>query len=168
MKDKHIVMEIDLRVSPPRTIEDARIEAIGNGEPENWIEEWAPVYFDAYEDSPAKIEKDKEGAREYLRCVVEGDYGEFLPWASFVYREEGEVQGVVLMTFFRKQGLLADLFVARRRRSGGIGTALLNRALVAMARRKKFRVQLSVVASNPARRIYEKIGFYQKNEKEEG
>ena len=28
MKDKHIVMEIDLRVSPPRTIEDARIEAI--------------------------------------------------------------------------------------------------------------------------------------------
>jgi ribosomal protein S18 acetylase RimI-like enzyme len=57
-----------------------------------------------------------------------------------------------------KEILVTDIFVAPEHQNGGIGTIIL-RDLISEARREGKSVSLSVMKNNPARRLYERVGF---------
>ena len=54
---------------------------------------------------------------------------------------------------------LDDLFVTPKNRGHGIGKALLARAAAETLRRGAPFIELIVRAENPARRLYERVGF---------
>jgi GNAT superfamily N-acetyltransferase len=58
---------------------------------------------------------------------------------------------------------LGQLFVEASRLRRGIGTAVMNR-LIGEATRARQAMTLGVVKSNPAKRLYERLGFHVTNE----
>ncbi len=79
-----------------------------------------------------------------------------------VAEERGLVVGVVLgRDHGRDAGTVQSLLVARRRRGGGIGRALLRAALADLASRGRRSVSLGVSSGNrPAIRLYASEGFH--------
>lgn len=81
--------------------------------------------------------------------------------------EDGIIKGWILvdvtMNPFENEtiGLLAELFVLREYRKMRIGERLMIKALEDLKSRGLKKVQLNVFAGNPAKKLYERIGFRQ-------
>ena len=56
------------------------------------------------------------------------------------------------------EALLTDLYIRREDQNQGIGAAVVG-ALIAEATRRGIPVKLKVLKPNPARRLYERLGF---------
>ena len=70
----------------------------------------------------------------------------------------GHDVGAVAIDWMEDEAFLADLEIMPEWRGRGLGTAVL-RALIAEAAARRLPVALQVLKGNPARRLYERLGF---------
>lgn len=86
--------------------------------------------------------------------------------AVLVAEKEGRLVGFVLVSrarfvldTSRTTGAITDIYVEPDERRRGIGSRLLASALEWLKARGYVRVLLNVSTNNPARRLYERVGF---------
>ena len=70
----------------------------------------------------------------------------------------GRDVGAIAVEWREDHVLLADIEISPAWRGRGLGTALVG-AILAEARRREVPVALQVLRGNPARRLYERLGF---------
>ena len=86
--------------------------------------------------------------------------------AVLVAEKEGVLIGFVLLSkarfmlrSARPAGSITDIYVESGQRGRGVGSSLLGAGLAWLRARGYRRVLLNVTAGNPARRLYERVGF---------
>jgi ribosomal protein S18 acetylase RimI-like enzyme len=77
--------------------------------------------------------------------------------------DQNQPVGRILVLAEDEANLLVDIALLSEYRGRGIGTQLL-RDLIAKSERQGRAVRLQVLKSNPARRLYERLGFVQTGE----
>ncbi|GAA4231303.1 hypothetical protein GCM10022254_28110 [Actinomadura meridiana] len=120
----------------------------------------APMW-DAYRGTPDEADVgDLAGAVREIRLTLNGEYGTFLPTASFVAEHEGRPVAGALVTLYKGVPLLAFLFVAKSHTGHGLGRTLIQAVMHALAAQGHDTVTLAVTRRNHrARRLYESLGF---------
>jgi ribosomal protein S18 acetylase RimI-like enzyme len=94
------------------------------------------------------------------REILSGRWGEFLPWASPVIEDEGEVRAAVLTVRGPAGPLLADVMVDPRSAGRGRGRAAVLASLRALRDRGETAATLAVTEGNErALRLYRRLGF---------
>jgi len=109
----------------------------------------------------------KEASMGYLQDNVTNNDELFAFENSFylVSVVEGNLQGWILLgdsfdpNFNNYTGMILELYVFKPYRNKGIGKQLLTQALHYFKRKGIKRAQLNVFAGNPARKLYERLGF---------
>jgi GNAT superfamily N-acetyltransferase len=99
------------------------------------------------------------------RIVSGREAGPLLPCSRLAVADaEGEVVGVALVTDPPAVGgeggpWIADIYRDPSPEWAGLGTALLHAVLVAAVEQRHAAIGLAVTEGNPARRLYERLGF---------
>ncbi|HEY8478243.1 MAG TPA: GNAT family N-acetyltransferase [Spirillospora sp.] len=121
----------------------------------------APVMWDAYRGTPDEADVGgPEGAAREIRLTLDGEYGVFLPSASFVAEHEGRHVGAALVTIYRDLPLLAFLFVSSSHSARGIGKGLVQAVMHVLAEQGHDTLTLAVTRRNRrARHLYDRLGF---------
>jgi ribosomal protein S18 acetylase RimI-like enzyme len=78
---------------------------------------------------------------------------------QLIIRQEGEPIGRMILARSVAEWCVVDIALLPSRRGQGIGTLLLERIKAAAAQAEAPYVRLSVDVRNPARRLYERLGF---------
>ncbi|TDC98120.1 GNAT family N-acetyltransferase [Actinomadura sp. 7K507] len=121
----------------------------------------AALMWDAYRGTPDETDVEGPGgaARE-VRLTLDGEYGAFLPAASFVAdRDERPVAGA-LVTLYKDLPLLAFLFVSPSHAGQGLGRGLIQAVMHALAEQGHDTLTLAVTRRNRrARHLYDRLGF---------
>jgi GNAT superfamily N-acetyltransferase len=107
-----------------------------------------------------------EGLRPYIEklfgwdeAVEERHFLEtFDPATATMISRDGDIVGFYELVDQGFELFLAGLYIEARFRGRGIGTAVLH-DLLALARRRQLPLALRVLKPNPARRLYERLGF---------
>lgn len=95
-----------------------------------------------------------------VRQTLQGRYGAFDRLASAVAIYEGQIIGVTLVTRRRPQeGFTAEICVLPAYQRRGVGRALLYHTHAALLAARLPTATLGVTAGNPARRLYEQLGY---------
>lgn len=106
------------------------------------------------------IGTDHEMLTQRLVPLLNGEEGRVLPWSRLVVDlDDRVVAGVVAIDAGDLGPWIADVFRSPGPECAGLGTALLRRVLVAAARADVPEAGLSVTDGNPAREVYERLGF---------
>lgn len=121
----------------------------------------AALMWDAYRGTPDEADVgDVQGAVREIHLTVAGEYGAFLPGASFVADYEGRPVGAALVTLYRDRPLLAFLFTAPAHAGRGLGQGLVQAVMHALAAQGHDTLTLAVTRRNRrARRLYDRLGF---------
>lgn len=121
----------------------------------------AALMWDAYRGTPDEADAGSpEGAAREVRLTLAGEYGTFLPAASFVAEDEGRPVAGALVTLYKDLPLLAFLFVAPSRAGRGLGRGLVQAVMHALAEQGHDTLSLAVTRRNHrARRLYDHLGF---------
>ncbi len=126
-----------------------------------WLAAYGPEHPD---HDPTRLSP--EAAREDLRQTQEGTEVLFEPSASALAVEarSGAVLGGIMITTMRPNPLwtgpwVPDVFVTPAAQRRGIGERLVRYAVAAVAQAGHHGLALSVTDGNPARRVYERVGF---------
>jgi ribosomal protein S18 acetylase RimI-like enzyme len=106
------------------------------------------------------------GLREYVAqlwgwddTVQETRFQESFDPASYqVIVASGRDVGAVAVAWHADELFLTDIEIVPEWRGRGLGTAIIS-AILAEARRRGLPVALQVLKGNPARRLYERLGF---------
>ncbi|HLV73416.1 GNAT family N-acetyltransferase [Actinomadura hallensis] len=120
-----------------------------------------PVMWDAYRGTPDEADVGgPEGAAREIRLALGGEYGRFLPGASFVAEDGGRPVGAALVTHYAGLPLLAFLFVRRSHAGRGFGQALVRAVMHVLAEQGHDTLSLAVTRRNRrARQLYDRLGF---------
>ncbi|OPG11732.1 GNAT family N-acetyltransferase [Microbispora sp. GKU 823] len=121
-----------------------------------------PAWFAAYPPGhPDHRPRDGEKAlKEELVPLLSGEeIGPLLPCSVLAVRDEGEVVGGVLVTDSNRGPWIADVFRHPDRSPRGLGALMLSTALVRAGADGLTGMGLVVTEGNPARRVYERLGF---------
>lgn len=124
----------------------------------------AVAYGPAHPDHDPRRESGEYGLGE-LRRILGGEVtGPVLDAASRLVRHDGGVVGAILVTLMPRNALwggpwITDVFVVPAHQGSGLGTALMRYAAAAAARDGHPGIALTVSLANPARRLYERLGF---------
>ena len=119
-----------------------------------WRAAYPPGHTDRHPGS------DEEALAERLRPLLAGELGPLLPASRLaVDADDRVVAGVVLLQSPRGPWV-ADVFRRPGAEQAGLGAALLRRVIATAAQDGISELGLSVSDGNPARRVYEKLGFY--------
>ena len=128
------------------------------------IESLAALMVDAYDGTVDWEDGDDEAVAETeLRATLEGKYGTFLSAASGVIVDEvGKPISALFVS--NLEGLATILFVCTAKNAGGRGMAskLIRNAGYRLNEMGIEEVSLFVSEENPARSLYEKLGFTEK------
>lgn len=102
-----------------------------------------------------------EGMREILLDVLNGKWGPIDQQASgLVVDTIGTVVGMILVSLTPDHvGFVVDVNVNHTHRRRGIARAMMNRAIQVLVSHDAEEVQLGVTTANPARQLYEDMGF---------
>ncbi|MGI5419921.1 GNAT family N-acetyltransferase [Actinomadura luteofluorescens] len=121
----------------------------------------AALMWDAYRGTPDEADVgDVQGAVREIHLTMAGEYGTFLPEASFVAEYEGRPVGGALVTLYRDVPLLAFLFTAPAHAGRGLGQGLVQAVMHALAAQGHDTLTLAVTRRNRrARRLYDRLGF---------
>jgi ribosomal protein S18 acetylase RimI-like enzyme len=125
------------------------------------VESLASLMVDAYEGTVDWEPGDDESvAASEIQSAIAGSYGSFLEEASGVLTDE---QGNPVSALFSavNQGRPTILFVYTAKQHSGIGLAsrLIRNAAFQISRMGFTEISLFVSPQNPAKRLYEKLGF---------
>ena len=102
------------------------------------------------------LDDSKEGIAKYL---------ERNPGTCFVAEQDGNIVGVILGGHDGRRGYIHHLAVAQDMQHQGIGTALVDTAMLALEKAGIHKVALAVFAKNEkGNRFWEKQGFTVKND----
>ncbi|WP_220504009.1 GNAT family N-acetyltransferase [Microbispora sp. H13382] len=123
-----------------------------------------PAWFAAYPPGhPDHRPRDAEKAlREELVPLLNGEeIGPLLPCSVLAVRDgsPGEVVGGVFVNDSNRGPGIADVFRHPERSPRGLGALMLSTALVRAAADGLTTIGLAVTEGNPARRLYERLGF---------
>jgi ribosomal protein S18 acetylase RimI-like enzyme len=124
----------------------------------------AAIVVEAYQDHPDRPlhpeVRDVEAAAELVAGAAAGSYGETRPEFHRTLRQDGELAGVILgCQVAPGVGFVLQVAVRPACQRQGMGACLMQE-LAAQFRRAGFtRAALGVTAGNPARRLYERLGF---------
>ncbi|MFA1550584.1 GNAT family N-acetyltransferase [Actinomadura chokoriensis] len=103
---------------------------------------------------------DLVGAAHEIQLTLNGEYGAFLRYASFVADHDGRPVGATLVTLYKEEPLLAFLFTAPSCAGQGLGRALVKATMHALAEQDHDTLSLAVTRRNRrARRLYDHLGF---------
>jgi ribosomal protein S18 acetylase RimI-like enzyme len=95
-----------------------------------------------------------------IRQLLQGAYGEFLPWASMVAEQEGRIVGETIVLAPPRRALIADVAVDPTAQGKGVGRAALVGTVRALRDRGISAIALVVTEGNRrAARLYEQLGF---------
>ena len=95
-----------------------------------------------------------------VRRLIEGRYGEFLPWASMVVEDRGRLVAETLVLAPPGRALIADVAVAPSSQGKGFGRVVLVGTVRALRERGSTAIALVVTEGNRrAVRLYERLGF---------
>jgi ribosomal protein S18 acetylase RimI-like enzyme len=95
-----------------------------------------------------------------VRRLIEGRYGEFLPWASMVVEDRGRIVGETIVLAPPGRALIADVAVAPTAQGRGFGRGGLVGTVRALRERGSSTIALVVTEGNRrAVRLYERLGF---------
>ncbi|MCO6010330.1 GNAT family N-acetyltransferase [Actinoallomurus purpureus] len=120
------------------------------------------LMWDAYRGTPDERDAGDgvASATEDVRLAFDGEYGAFLPEASFVAEEGGRPVAAALVTVWTGVPLLAFLFTAPSHTGRGLARRLIHATMGALAERGYDRLSLAVTEQNTrARALYESMGF---------
>jgi GNAT superfamily N-acetyltransferase len=102
------------------------------------------------------IRRDGFGPKRYFECLLAEADGEAVGFALFFHDYS---------TFEGRPGIyLEDLYVRENQRGRGIGRRLMARLAALAVARDCRRLDLSVLHWNPAREVYERLGFEHKKD----
>jgi ribosomal protein S18 acetylase RimI-like enzyme len=125
------------------------------------------VYASTREEELRLVDWSDEQKDAFVRMQFEAQdayYREHYEPATFdVIEANGEPAGRLYVARWEDEIRIVDLALLPEYRSRGIGTALLNDLLEEGARTGK-RVSIHVEMNNPARRLYERLGFVESGE----
>jgi len=129
----------------------------------DWAEV-ADVLVDAHRDHPGRRlhaeVRDPASASNFLTRVLAGGYGRVRPDFMRVIRVEGVCAGTVIgCQIAADVGFVLYLVVRPAYQGRGIGTRLLREAAQAFRDAAVERIALGVTASDPAVRLYARLGF---------
>ncbi len=139
-----------LRESRPLTHED--------------IPEFAQVIVATYQDHPgfalhAEV-RTLEGAYAFLESALSGGFGATRPAFSRVVERDGRiVAGLVGSEVAPRVGFVLQLVVVPEWQNRGLGSLLIREAAQSFHEAGYCDLALGVTADNPARRLYERLGF---------
>ena len=161
-----LVMELDLRASPPVArpgpVPIGPMEAARTADYGAIVSRAYPPGHPDHEPSDAE----PDGAARTVAALLRGEQvGPWLPDASFDARDDGRVLGAVLVSDMPSSMTypggpwVTEIFVEPDAAGRGIGGALLARAATALAAGDRSTLGLAVTVGNPARRLYESLGF---------
>ncbi|GGQ02091.1 GNAT superfamily N-acetyltransferase [Actinomadura coerulea] len=121
----------------------------------------AALMWDAYRGTPDEADvRDVQGGVREIHLTMAGEYGTFLPDASFVADHDGRPVGGALVTLYRDIPLLAFLFTAPSHAGRGLGQGLVQAVMHALAAQGHDVLTLAVTRRNRrARRLYDRLGF---------
>ncbi|WP_406197032.1 GNAT family N-acetyltransferase [Kitasatospora sp. NBC_01560] len=124
-------------------------------------EELVPACLSAYgAGHPDRYPEDDELIRERLDVLLSGRaIGPVLPASSLVVDADDQVVGGLVLTDHRGTPWIANVFRHSEHGYPGLGRDLLHRTLGDLAGHGSARVGLAVTEGNPARRLYEALGF---------
>lgn len=92
--------------------------------------------------------------------TIQGKYGPFLDFASFLIKEQHQPVSAALVTLWKDQPLLAFSMTRSSRQGKGYARFLIERSINALAERGYLQLYLAVTNGNaPAEHLYRKIGF---------
>ncbi len=99
-------------------------------------------------------------ARTLLTTLLDGQFGRFLPEASFALEIDGQIMGATLVTHRPTHNLLADVEVHPTLQGQGHARRLIRATLQALSGDPTTPLGLSVTQENlPAYRLYRNLGF---------
>lgn len=123
----------------------------------------AELMFEAYQGTidfePGSSVQD---ALEQLEKTVQGEYGNFIPEASFVLEEDGVPLSASLITFWAPFNcpLLAFTMTRPECKGQGLAALVMKSSMSALYHDGYNRLGLVVTDGNsPAQRLYERLGF---------
>ena len=156
----HVLMGVDLEPAPWAAGEPETSRPLTKDD----IRGAAEIIAAAYRDHPGrKIDRevqDPDNAARFLTLAQNGGYGRAEPPWIRVLEREGKLSGVaVAIQAAPGVGFLIQLAVAPECQGGGTGKNLLRDVGRAFRAHAFFRMDLGVLASNPARILYENHGF---------
>lgn len=121
----------------------------------------AKAMLDAYKDTV-----DDEGERvddliRALYCIIEeGQYGIFLPDASFQIQQNGMIISAILVSLYHNQPLIVSLFTRKKYMNLGIAGSLMKKSMNALREQGYDQLNLFVHKENKnAMHLYKKMGF---------
>lgn len=120
------------------------------------------LMWEAYRGTPDERDAGDgvASATEEIRLTFDGEYGPFLPEASFIAEEGGRPVAAALVTDWNGTPLLAFVFTASSHTGRGLARRLIRATMGALAERGYDRLSLAVTEDNKrARALYESMGF---------
>ncbi|GEM44452.1 GNAT family N-acetyltransferase [Deinococcus cellulosilyticus] len=103
-----------------------------------------------------------EDALEQIEKTIQGEYGQFLPQASFVLDDDGLLISATLITFWKpfQAPLLAFTMTAPEFKGQGLAALLLKASMNRLYHEGYNQLSLLVTDGNtPAQRLYQRLGF---------
>ncbi|GMV92002.1 MAG: hypothetical protein AMXMBFR82_17800 [Candidatus Hydrogenedentota bacterium] len=101
-----------------------------------------------------------EGAYAFLESALSGGFGATRPAFSRVVERDGRiVAGLVGSEVAPRVGFVLQLVVVPERQNRGLGSLLIREAAQSFHEAGYCDLALGVTADNPARRLYERLGF---------
>lgn len=131
------------------------------------VDDYADAEAEAYSGTPDYImfPSDREDEREFIRGLFSGSQGKVMPQVSRIARKGDKIVGAGLVVDSGEGSpatgypLLIDMFVSRDHRRKGVARMLLSTVLLRSNAANMDRLYLWVNSSNPARKLYESLGF---------
>lgn len=121
----------------------------------------AAAMWAAYRGTPDEADVgDLPGAAREIQLTLDGEYGAFMPGASYVADSEGRPMAGALVTLYRDLPLLAFLFVSPSHAGQGLGRDLVRAVMHTLLEQGHDTLSLAVTRRNRrARHLYDRLGF---------
>jgi predicted GNAT family acetyltransferase len=156
VNDSKVAMSLDLDAFMTTAVAEQPVEVIVDDD----FAELADAMLDAYRGTVDDEGEDQAGALAEVRAAAAGDYGEPLRNSWFAIRDDaGRIVSAVVCTRCKHEPFIAFVFTRADAKGRGLASTLVRTVAQQLAADGEGTLTLQVSALNPARRIYERLGF---------